>query len=219
MTSTTTWTRSTPCSPIRVRAIPDLVVAGGDAAPVAGGHIHSPTRRDAAARQLRRLGEPEALDLAPEVGRGLAEHLGYPDELLDAIPGEALASFAGVGYHLDLAALAPGESVLDLGSGSGTDVFCASARVGRSGRVVGVDFTHEQLSTAERLRVRGGFEQIGFVEASIDDLPFDDATFDVVISNGVIDLPVVKSGVFGEAARSSGEVVGSPSRTSSAESR
>src|SRR5690348_592890 len=57
-----------------------------------------------------------------EVGRGLAEHLGYPADLLDAIPAEALASFAGVGYHLDLAELAPGEIVLDLGSGSGTDV-------------------------------------------------------------------------------------------------
>ena len=68
-----------------------------------------------------------------EVGRGLAERLGYPGELLDAIPAEALASFAGVGHHLDLAALQPGEAVLDLGSGSGTDVFCAAVLVGRVG--------------------------------------------------------------------------------------
>ncbi len=136
-----------------------------------------------------------------EVGRRLAEHLGYPRELLDAIPGEALASFAGVGYHLDLAALAPGEAVLDLGSGSGTDVFCAAVQVGPSGRAIGVDFTDEQLSKAARLRDRDGFEHVGFVEASIDELPFDDATFDAVISNGVINLSVVKSRVFSEAVR------------------
>jgi arsenite methyltransferase len=143
----------------------------------------------------------EEAELHFEVGRHLAEHLGYPRELLDAIPGEALASFAGVGYHLDLAALAPGEAVLDLGSGSGTDVFSAAVQVGPSGRVVGVDFTHEQLAKAARLRDRAGFVQISFVEASIDELPFDDATFDAVISNGVINLSVVKSRVFAEAAR------------------
>jgi arsenite methyltransferase len=136
-----------------------------------------------------------------EVGRGLAEHLGYPRELLDAIPGEALASFAGVGYHLDLAALTPGEAVLDLGSGSGTDAFCAATQVGEAGRVVGVDFTHEQLAKAAGLRDRDGFAQIGFVDASIEELPFDDGTFDTVISNGVINLSVQKSRVFAEAAR------------------
>ena len=143
----------------------------------------------------------EATELHFEVGRHLAEHLGYPRELLDAIPGEALASFAGVGYHLDLAALVPGETVLDLGSGSGTDVFCAALQVGPSGTVVGVDFTHQQLAKAARLRDRDGFVQIRFVEASIDKLPFDDATFDAVISNGVINLSVFKSRVFTEAAR------------------
>jgi arsenite methyltransferase len=136
-----------------------------------------------------------------EVGRGLAEHLGYPGELLDAIPAEALASFAGVGYHLDLAGLAAGEAVLDLGSGSGTDVFCAATQVGPEGRVAGVDFTHEQLAKAARLRDASGFMQVDFAEASIDDLPYDDATFDVVISNGVINLSVVKNRVFAEAAR------------------
>ncbi|MGH2904545.1 MAG: methyltransferase domain-containing protein [Solirubrobacteraceae bacterium] len=136
-----------------------------------------------------------------EIGRELAVHLGYPAALLDAIPSEALASFAGVGYHLDLAALAPGEAVLDLGCGSGTDVFCAAVQAGASGRAVGVDFTPEQLSKAARLRDRDGFTQVTFVEGRIDELPFDDASFDVVISNGVINLAVVKSRVFAEAAR------------------
>jgi SAM-dependent methyltransferase len=143
----------------------------------------------------------EAAELHFEVGRGIAEHLGYPTGLLDAIPAEALASFAGVGYHLDLAALAPGEAVLDLGSGSGTDVFCAAVEVGSRGRVVGVDFTRDQLAKAQRLRDRDALEHVDFVEASIDQLPFADGTFDAVISNGVINLSVVKSRVFAEAAR------------------
>jgi arsenite methyltransferase len=141
----------------------------------------------------------EAAELHFEVGRDLASHLGYPDELLDAIPADALASFAGVGYHLDLAALRPGESVLDLGSGSGTDVFCAAVQVGGRGRVLGVDFTREQLDKATRLS--GDFSHAGFVESRIDALPFGDESFDAVMSNGVINLSVVKSRVFEEAAR------------------
>ena len=144
-------------------------------------------------------GEEAQLHFA--VGRPLALRLGYPRELLDAIPAEALASFAGVGYHLDLAALAPGDQVLDLGSGSGTDVFCAAVQAGPSGRVVGIDFTDEQIAKARRLKARDGFEQAEFVEASIDALPFEDASFDVVISNGVVNLSPVKHRVFAEAAR------------------
>jgi methyltransferase family protein len=92
-------------------------------------------------RQVVRENEAE---LHFALGRPLAVRVGYPSGLLDAIPAEALASFAGVGYHLDLAALQSGERVLDLGSGSGTDVFCAAVQVGEAGHVVGVDFTDEQ---------------------------------------------------------------------------
>jgi ubiquinone/menaquinone biosynthesis C-methylase UbiE len=127
--------------------------------------------------------------------------VGYPAELLDAIPAQALASFAGVGYHLDLAALAPGDEVLDLGSGSGTDAFCAALQVGESGRVVGVDFTDEQIDKATRLRDRDRFGQVEFTEATIDALPFEDGVFDVVISNGVINLSPIKHRVFAETAR------------------
>jgi arsenite methyltransferase len=143
----------------------------------------------------------ESAQLHFAVGRPLALRLGYPAELLDAIPGEALASFAGVGYHLDLASLAQGERVLDLGSGSGTDVFCSAREVGETGAVVGVDFTDEQIAKATRLRDRDGFDQVSFVQASIDELPFGDGSFDVVISNGVINLSPVKHRVFAEAGR------------------
>jgi arsenite methyltransferase len=149
----------------------------------------------------RHVARGEKTELHFEVGRNLAEHLGYAGELLDAIPAEALASFAGVGHHLDLAALQPGQAVLDLGSGSGTDVFCAAVLVGESGHVVGVDITDEQLAKAARLRDLEGFSHVRFVEAHIEELPFDDASFDAVLSNGVINLSPAKGRVFAEAAR------------------
>ena len=149
----------------------------------------------------RLVARGESAELHFELGRGVAERLGYPSQLLDAIPAEALASFAGVGYHLDLAALRPGEAVLDLGSGSGTDLFCAAALVGEAGRVVGVDITDEQIDKATRLRDRDGFGQVELVESHIEELPFDDASFDVVLSNGVINLSPAKHRVFAEAAR------------------
>src|SRR5689334_20562515 len=86
-----------------------------------------------------------------EMGRTLAERLGYPVELLDRLPAGAIESFAGVGFFLDLANLQPGERVLDLGSGSGTDSFAAAIFVGPTGSVVGIDFTAEQLAKARRL--------------------------------------------------------------------
>ena len=149
----------------------------------------------------RHVALEEEADLHFELGRDLAEHLGYSRELLAAIPAAALASFAGVGHHLDLAALQPGEEVLDLGSGSGTDVFCGAVLVGESGRVVGVDITDEQLLKARRLRDEAGLLHVDFVESHIEDLPFEDASFDAVISNGVINLSLLKGRVFAEAAR------------------
>ncbi len=133
------------------------------------------------------------------LGRPLAERLGYPAELLDRIPAEALASFAGVGYALDLAGLAPGMRVLDLGSGSGTDSFTAALLVGSTGQVTGVDMTDEQRAKADRLRDGAG--HIRFVPGRLEDLPFEDAAFDVVISNGVVNLCPDKARVFAEAAR------------------
>ena len=136
-----------------------------------------------------------------EMGPALAERLGYPVDLLNCIPAAALESFAGVGYALDLAALRPGERVLDLGSGSGTDSFAAAALVGATGTVVGVDFTAEQLAKARRLAAGAGLTNVEFREGRIEDLPAAGAEFDCVISNGVINLSADKDQVFAEAAR------------------
>jgi arsenite methyltransferase len=136
-----------------------------------------------------------------ELGRPLAEHLGYPADVLDRIPAGAIESFAGVGYFFDLADLSAGESVVDLGSGSGMDVFFAADRVGRSGSVVGIDFTAEQLEKARRIAEEGGFAQVELREGRIEKLPVEGAGCDCVISNGVINLAPEKEPVFAEAAR------------------
>ena len=136
-----------------------------------------------------------------EMGRALAERLGYKPADLDRIPAASVDSFAGVGYHFDLAALKPGDSVLDLGSGSGMDTFVASIHVGAPGRVVGIDMTDAQLNKAENLRVAGGFKNISYVSGYLNDLPFYDNSFDVVISNGVINLCADKAAAFSEVAR------------------
>ncbi len=90
-------------------------------------------------------------------GRRLAEHLGYPGDVLDRLPAGAIESFAGVGYFFDLANLNQGETVVDMGSGSGMDVFFAALRVGLAGSVIGIDFTVEQLKKARRLAAEAGF--------------------------------------------------------------
>jgi arsenite methyltransferase len=156
-------------------------------------------RLEAAVKDMYRDVARGDADLHFEIGRDMAEHLGYDPSLLDAIPAEAVASFAGVGHHLDLAGLRPGDTVLDLGSGSGTDIFCAAVLVGETGRVVGVDMTDAQLAKAGRFC--GYFPQVELVQSRIESLPFDDKTFDVVISNGVINLSPHKGRVFAEAAR------------------
>ena len=136
-----------------------------------------------------------------EMGRVLAERLGYTPVDLDRIPAEAIESFAGVGYYFHLLDLKEGETVLDLGSGSGMDTFVAALKVGPSGRVIGVDMTDAQRAKAERLRDRDGFLNVTYRKGYIESIPCEDATFDAVISNGVINLSAEKPKVFQEVAR------------------
>jgi arsenite methyltransferase len=135
-----------------------------------------------------------------ETGRPLAERLGYPADQLDRIPAAAIDSFAGVGYFLDLAALAPGETVLDLGSGSGMDSFLAALAVGEQGRAIGIDMTDAQLAKARAL-AEGGVANVEFRAGYIERPPVEDGTVDCVISNGVVNLSPDKPAVFAAAAR------------------
>jgi arsenite methyltransferase len=136
-----------------------------------------------------------------EMGRPLAERLGYPADVLDSIPDPAIESFAGVGYFFDLANPREGERVIDLGSGSGMDAFSAALLVGARGGVLGIDFTAEQLDKGRGLARDAGFDQVEFREGRIESLPADDESADLVISNGVVNLSPEKERVFAEAAR------------------
>src|SRR5262249_7441677 len=135
------------------------------------------------------------------MGRAMAERLGYAPADLDRIPAESIESFAGVGFYFHLADVKAGETVVDLGSGSGVDTFIAALKVGSRGQGVGVDMTHEKRAKAERLRDRDGFQSVTYVKGNIEDAPLPDGVADVVISNGVINLATDKSKVFREAAR------------------
>jgi SAM-dependent methyltransferase len=133
-------------------------------------------------------------------GRAWAEDLGYPDELA-SVPESAVESFAGVANPWTMGRLAAGERVLDLGCGAGTDSLVAAQMVGADGHVTGIDMTAPMLAKARAAATEMGVANVEFVEAEAEQLPFGDASFDVVISNGVIDLIPDKDAVFAEIFR------------------
>lgn len=136
-----------------------------------------------------------------EMGYDLALRLGYSTEQLNRIPAPSVDSFAGVGYHFGLAAIKPGDKVLDLGSGSGMDLFIASHETGQLGHATGIDMTIEQLEKSKELAAKNKYANVSFVNGFIEELPFANNEFDVVISNGVINLTPEKGKVFLEIAR------------------
>jgi arsenite methyltransferase len=143
--------------------------------------------------------EPER-DFVFPTGRAWAEDLGYPPELAH-VPDDVVGSFAGVANPFSLGRLEPGERVLDVGSGAGTDSLVAALQVGPSGSVTGIDMTPEMLAKARAGAAGLGLANVTFVEGEAEKLPFADASFDVVISNGVIDLIPDKDAVFAEIRR------------------
>ena len=143
--------------------------------------------------------EPEK-DFVFPTGRAWAEDLGYPGELAN-VPDRATESFAGVANPFSLGRLAPRERVLDLGSGAGTDSLVAAQMVGPEGHVTGIDMTPEMLARARAAAEELGAENVEFVESEAEQLPFADESFDVVISNGVVDLIPDKDAVFRELFR------------------
>ena len=143
--------------------------------------------------------EPERDFIFP-TGRTWAEDLGYPGEHAK-VPEAAVESFAGVANPWQLGRLAAGERVLDLGSGAGTDSLVAAQMVGEQGRVTGIDMTPAMLAKARAAAAEMGASNVEFVESEAERLPFPDGSFDVVVSNGVIDLIPDKDAVFSELFR------------------
>jgi arsenite methyltransferase len=122
------------------------------------------------------------------VGRDACLQLGSPAELLDAVPAEALASFAGVGYPFRAQAIRPGDVVLDVGAGSGTDALVAARLTGPAGRVYGLDMTAAMAGKLRRLASAAGIHHLAVVEGNAEAIPLADASVDVVTSNGVLNL-------------------------------
>jgi arsenite methyltransferase len=134
-------------------------------------------------------------------GRPLARRLGYDEAVAAALPDNAVESFAGVGNPFSLGALKPGEWVVDLGSGGGFDSFIAAGQVGPEGAVIGVDMTEEMLGRSRAAAAAIGLRNVEFRQGLIEELPVEDGSADVVISNGVINLCADKRRVFAEVVR------------------
>jgi arsenite methyltransferase len=130
-----------------------------------------------------------------------AEKIGYSLDELGDLPNAASLASAGCGNPTALAGLNEGEVVLDLGSGGGIDVFIAAKKVGPEGRAIGVDMTDEMLELARRNAQEVGIENVEFRKGDIEDLPVEDESVDVIISNCVINLAPDKDKVFTEAFR------------------
>src|ERR687898_2853425 len=131
-----------------------------------------------------------------DLGRG-----SYSDEERGELPEKAVGASLGCGNPVALATLAPGEVVLDLGSGGGIDVLLSARRVAPGGKAYGLDMTDEMLELAHANRCEAGVENVEFLKGEIEDVPLPDDHVDVVISNCVINLSTEKERVIGEAYR------------------
>lgn len=134
-------------------------------------------------------------------GRFIADRCGYEAEILDTLPTEAIESFAGVASPFALRRIERRERVLDLGSGAGLDCFVAGRMTGPAGHVTGVDMTQQMLGKARQTAEQIGDTHVEFREGFLEDLPMEDESVDVVISNGVINLCPDKTAVFEEIWR------------------
>lgn len=134
-------------------------------------------------------------------GGSLADRLGYPGAVITALPERAVESFAGVGNPFAPGPLSPGEVLVDVGSGAGLDAIIAARQVGPTGHVIGVDMTPAMLAKARANAATLGLTHVEFREGLAEALPVNDASVDVVISNGVINLCPDKTAVYREIFR------------------
>jgi len=135
------------------------------------------------------------------VGRAFAEGVGYPPDLLDALPCAAVEAFTGAACLAGAARVPEGAVVLDLGCGAGLDSILAARSAGPRGRVLGVDFSPEMLARARRAAREAGAGGIGFLRADAEALPLRDGAADVALANGLLNLNPLRSEILREAAR------------------
>jgi arsenite methyltransferase len=134
-------------------------------------------------------------------GRSACVFVGYPADRLDGLPPEATESFAGVGYPFAADVIRPGDAVLDIGSGSGTDALIAAMLTGESGVVFGLDMTRAMREKLQRIVAAKQMGNVRVLEGNAEQIPLPDASIDVVTSNGVLNLVPDKPAAFGEIAR------------------
>ncbi|HKW73256.1 MAG TPA: methyltransferase domain-containing protein [Candidatus Dormibacteraeota bacterium] len=135
------------------------------------------------------------------VGRPLARMLDYPMEDVDALPDAVVESFAGVNNPFSMGDLKPDEHVLDVGSGAGFDSILAAKMIGPRGHVIGVDMTPEMRAKANANVTLVGLDNVEFRDGLAEQLPVEDSSIDVAISNGVINLVPDKLAVYREIYR------------------
>jgi arsenite methyltransferase len=134
-------------------------------------------------------------------GRRACEYVGYPASALDPLPPAAIESFAGVGYPFAADVIREGDTVLDIGSGSGTDLLVAALTAGPRGHVVGLDMTPSMRRKAEANARSMGLDTVELLDGNAEEIPLPDASVDVVTSNGVINLVPNKAAAAREIAR------------------
>jgi arsenite methyltransferase len=164
-----------------------------------------PVDVDVLREEIRKTYTEVSLDQEQEfifpTGRSWAHELGYPESELGRVPDATVESFAGVANHWLLGRPEPGQVVLDLGCGAGTDLLIAAQMTGPEGRVIGVDMTTAMLDQVRISAKEMGLENVELHESLIEELPLEDGSVDLVISNGVIDLVPDKDAVFDEIDR------------------
>lgn len=134
-------------------------------------------------------------------GRKAADHIGYPSSILDDLPDDVVEAFAGVANPFHWGLPAPGETVVDIGSGAGLDSVIAAGSVGPGGTVTGIDMTKDMIDRSNRSAYMLGLDNLQFQEGRAEKLPIPDETADLVISNGVLNLVPDKQRAYSEIAR------------------
>lgn len=157
--------------------------------------------RQGIAEKYRKVARsPQGLFKYP-TGQESARGLGYSPELFPSIPADIRERFVGVGNPFALGSIRSGEAVLDLGCGAGFDAFVAAQLVGPTGRVVGIDMSPEMIAVAEAGLKETDFPNVEFRLTQVEDLPFPNESFDVALSNGVLNLIPDKPGALREIIR------------------
>jgi arsenite methyltransferase len=163
--------------------------------------VDTETLRNAIKGEYKEVAEHPGKGFHFHTGRRLSKIVGYRDEWFEDVSELAIESFAGTGNPFAMGELAPGERVVDVGSGGGIDSLIAARMVGPTGRVVGIDMTPAMLGKARAAAAESGVDNVEFREAYMEHLPVPDGWADVVISNGVLNLTPDKQTAVGEMFR------------------